>query len=96
MSNSLFEFCGYKTIFLNGHLTSFWYVNFTDLAVCILIFLLSLKAGLREKEMASLQRSMVTDAGGNLPDVIHLTDAAAKGRSGLIIPINKELSGQPP
>ncbi|MDR6830838.1 integrase/recombinase XerD [Bosea sp. BE271] len=56
-----------------------------------LIFLLSLKAGLRAKEIAGLKWSMVTDVEGNLSDDIRLTDNAAKGRSGRVIPINKEL-----
>jgi integrase len=34
---------------------------------------------------------MVTDAEGNLSDAIHLTDIASKGRSGRIVPLNKEL-----
>ena len=55
------------------------------------IFLLSLKAGLRAKEIASLTWSMVTDAEGALTDVISLTDIASKGRGGRVIPINKEL-----
>lgn len=55
------------------------------------IFLLSLKAGLRAKEIASLKWAMVTDAGGNLSDAIHLTDIASKGKGGRIIPLNKEL-----
>jgi integrase len=55
------------------------------------IFLLSLKAGLRAKEIASLTWEMVTDAEGNLSDAIHLTDVASKGRSGRSIPLNKDL-----
>ena len=55
------------------------------------IFLLSIKAGLRAKEIASLTWTMVTDAEGNLSDKISLTDIASKGRSGRIIPLNKEL-----
>jgi integrase/recombinase XerD len=55
------------------------------------IFLLSVKAGLRAKEIASLKWSMVTDAEGRLGDAIHLTDSASKGRSGRVIPLNKEL-----
>ena len=56
-----------------------------------LIFLLSVKAGLRAKEIASLTWDMVTDAEGNLGEAIHLTDIASKGRSGRIIPMNKDL-----
>jgi integrase/recombinase XerD len=55
------------------------------------IFLLSVKAGLRAKEIAGLTWTMVTDAEGKLCDSIRLTDTAAKGRSGRIIPLNKEL-----
>ena len=55
------------------------------------IFLLSVKAGLRAKEIASLTWSMVTDAEGALTDAISLTDIASKGRGGRVIPINKEL-----
>jgi len=55
------------------------------------IFLLSVKAGLRAKEIASLTWAMVTDAEGALEDVIRLTDIASKGRGGRAIPINKEL-----
>ena len=55
------------------------------------IFLLSVKAGLRAKEVASLTWSMVTDAEGSLTDAISLTDIASKGRGGRVIPINKDL-----
>jgi integrase/recombinase XerD len=55
------------------------------------IFLLSVKAGLRAKEIASITWDMVTDAGGNVGTTLNLTDEAAKGRSGRIIPLNKEL-----
>lgn len=57
------------------------------------IFLLSVRAGLRAKEIANLQWSMVTDAEVSLGDAIHLTDTASKGRSGRIIPLNKQLRG---
>jgi integrase/recombinase XerD len=55
------------------------------------IFLLSVKAGLRAKEIASLTWAMVTDAEGALGDTISLTDIASKGRGGRVIPINKDL-----
>jgi integrase len=55
------------------------------------VFLLSLKAGLRAKEIAALQWSMVTDAEGKLSDAIHLPNSASKGNSGRVIPLNKEL-----
>ena len=57
------------------------------------IFLLSVRAGLRAKEIACLKWEMVTDAEGKLGTVINLQDQAAKGRSGRVIPINKELLG---
>ena len=57
------------------------------------IFLLSVKAGLRAKEIASLTWAMVTDAEGSLTDAISLTDIASKGRGGRVIPINKDLRG---
>lgn len=59
-----------------------------------LIFLLSIRAGLRAKEIAALKWSMVLDAGGSIGDLIHLEDVASKGRSGRLIPINKHLKGE--
>jgi integrase len=55
------------------------------------IFLLSVRAGLRAKEIAELSWGMVTDAQGNLSDVIRLTNGAAKGKSGGVVPMAKEL-----
>ena len=57
------------------------------------IFLLSVRAGLRAKEIAELTWEMVTDADGQLSASIHLRDVASKGRSGRVIPINKDLRG---
>ncbi|HCQ71627.1 MAG: integrase [Alphaproteobacteria bacterium] len=56
-----------------------------------LIFMLSIKAGLRAKEIASLTWSMITDAEGNITDAIRLNNHAAKGRSGGVIYLNKDL-----
>jgi integrase len=56
-----------------------------------LIFLLSVKAGLRAKEIACLTWRMVTDARGQTGQAIHLEDTASKGRSGRVIPMNEEL-----
>ena len=57
-----------------------------------LIFLLSVRAGLRAKEIAALKWDMITDAEGELNDVIALTNEAAKGRrGGRAIPIAKDL-----
>ena len=55
------------------------------------IFLLSVRAGLRAKEIASLTWAMLTDAEGMIGDAIHLVDQASKGASGRVIPLNKEL-----
>ena len=59
-----------------------------------LIVLLSFKAGLRAKEIASLKWSMVMKADGSVGDHIHLTNEASKGKSGRIIALNKELRKQ--
>lgn len=56
-----------------------------------LIFLLSIKAGLRAREIALLTWRMVTDAQGEIGWAIVLQDDASKGRSGRIIPLNGEL-----
>jgi integrase/recombinase XerD len=55
------------------------------------VFLLSVRAGLRAKEIANLRWSMVLGADGEVSDAIHLTDDASKGRSGRIVPLNKQL-----
>ena len=59
-----------------------------------LIVLLSYKAGLRAKEIASLKWSMVMNAEGEIGDHIHLTNEASKGKSGRIIALNKDLKKQ--
>jgi integrase/recombinase XerD len=43
---------------------------------------LSLKAGLRAKEMAALTWAMVTDAAGQVTDVMHVPNRASKGTTG--------------
>lgn len=55
------------------------------------ILLLSVKAGLRAKEIAALTWNMLTDSDGNPSSMIALPNAASKGRSGRSIPINKQL-----
>lgn len=57
----------------------------------VTIFLLSLKAGLRAKEIANLTWDMVTDADGVVTTSIALRDTASKGKSGRTIPLNKDL-----
>jgi len=56
-----------------------------------LIFMLSFRAGLRAKEIASLTWSMVTDAEGNIGKCITLTNSASKGKSGGVIWLNDDL-----
>jgi integrase/recombinase XerC len=46
------------------------------------MFLLSMKAGLRAKEIASLTWAMVTDAAGQIGEAIHLQNRASKGKTG--------------
>lgn len=55
------------------------------------IVFLSLKAGFRAKEIASLKWEMVTDSSDQVSAWINLVDAASKGASGRVIPINREL-----
>ena len=56
------------------------------------IVLLSFKAGLRAKEIAELTWSMLTDASGEIADVIALTNSASKGKNGgRVIPLHPEL-----
>jgi len=56
------------------------------------IFLLSVKSGLRAKEIANLTWQMVTDPEGSIGDAIALPNVASKGKNGgRTIPLNKEL-----
>lgn len=55
------------------------------------IFLLSVKSGLRAKEISELKWSMVCDSSGDIGDTLNLTNQASKGKSGRIIPLNKFL-----
>ena len=56
-----------------------------------LLFLLSVKAGLRACEIAALTWPMVLSAAGTVGDKIELHDRAAKKRSGRTIPLNPAL-----
>lgn len=56
-----------------------------------LIFFLSIKAGLRAREIALLTWRMVIDAQGDISHAIILEDDASKGCSGRVIPLNAEL-----
>lgn len=56
------------------------------------IFLLSVKSGLRAKEIASLTWQMVTNSAGDIAEAIQLQNVASKGQSGgRTIPLNRDL-----
>ena len=55
------------------------------------IFLLSVKAGLRAKEIASLRWEMLMESDGSLGDYLNLTNQASKGSGGRKIPLNASL-----
>ena len=58
----------------------------------IVIFLLSVKSGLRAKEIANLTWQMVTDPEGSIGDAIALPNVASKGKNGgRTVPLNKDL-----
>ena len=55
------------------------------------VFLLSVKAGLRAKEIANLKWEMVVSPDGEVGSAIFLPNIATKGNSRRIIPLNKQL-----
>src|SRR5215510_119672 len=56
------------------------------------LLLLSMKAGLRAKEMAALTWAMVTDAQGQVAEVLHVPNRASKGKTGgCTIPLHPDL-----
>jgi integrase/recombinase XerC len=56
------------------------------------MFLLSMKAGMRAVEIASITWTMVTDAEGKIGDVIALQNRASKGKGGgRTIPVHPDL-----
>ena len=56
------------------------------------IFFLSVRAGLRAKEIAGLTWEMVLTASGEISDSIHLTNRASKGKSGgRVIPMHNSI-----
>jgi integrase/recombinase XerD len=56
-----------------------------------LIFLLSVKAGLRAKEIAHLTWWMTNDSQGEVGRAMCLLDSASKGKSGRMIPLSEEV-----
>jgi integrase len=55
------------------------------------MFLLSVDAGLRAKEIASLEWSMLTNSDGSFSEEIRLQDKASKGKSGGIVFLSRRL-----
>jgi integrase len=55
------------------------------------IFLLSVKSGLRSKEISGLKWSMVVGPDGEVGNTINLTNEVSKGKSGRVIPLNRIL-----
>lgn len=56
------------------------------------MFLLSIKAGLRAQEIAAVTWGMVTDAAGQVAETLHLQNRATKGQtSGRSIPLHADL-----
>jgi integrase/recombinase XerC len=55
------------------------------------MFLLSVKAGLRAQEISLLTWAMLTDVSGQVNDFIQLPDKLSKGKSGRTIPLNTDL-----
>ena len=56
------------------------------------IFLFSMKAGLRAKEVAALTWAMVTDAQGQGAEVLHVPNRASKGKTGgRTLPLHPDL-----
>ncbi len=56
------------------------------------MILLSVRAGLRAKEIACLKWGMVTDAEGQVGDALHLDNKSSKGRNGgRTVPLHAEL-----
>ena len=55
------------------------------------MFLLSLQAALRAKEIAEISWAMVMTSDGEIGDEIHLTNHASKGKSGGVVAMSSEL-----
>ena len=55
------------------------------------IFLLSVKVGLRSKEISQLSWKEVCNSDGEIDDYINLTNKTSKGKSGRIIPLHRDV-----
>ena len=55
------------------------------------IFYFSVKCGLRSKEISHLKWWMVMDSDGSVGNYLNLPNSSSKGRSGRVVPLNKDL-----
>lgn len=55
------------------------------------IFYFSVKSGLRAKEISMLKWSMVMNSDGSVGNYLQLPNSSSKGKSGRIVPLNKDL-----
>ena len=55
------------------------------------IFYFSVKCGLRSKEISNLKWSMVMNSDGSVGGYLNLPNSSSKGRSGRVVPLNKDL-----
>ena len=55
------------------------------------IFLLSVKGGLRSKEISGVKWNMIVNSDHSIGNTIDLIDSVSKGNSGRVIPLNKDL-----
>ena len=55
------------------------------------IFLLSVKSGLRSKEISQLSWKEVCNSNGEVDEYINLTNRSSKGKSGRVIPLHKDV-----
>ena len=55
------------------------------------IFFFSVKCGLRSKEISHLKWSMVMNSDGSVGEYLNLPNSSSKGKSGRIVPLNKDL-----
>ena len=55
------------------------------------IFYFSVKCGLRSKEISHLKWWMVMDSDGSVGNYLNLPNSSSKGKSGRVVPLNKDL-----
>jgi integrase/recombinase XerD len=55
------------------------------------IFYFSVKCGLRSKEISHLKWWMVMESDGSVGNYLNLPNSSSKGRSGRVVPLNKDL-----